>query len=63
MGEKQNDNVKTVLRASTCSMGEENAKIQKINYLMPPLRKPIRGYFEKQPDNLLLSWKSNKKSG
>ena len=33
MGEKQDDNVKTILRASTCSMGEENAKIQKIKYL------------------------------
>ena len=32
MGEAQDDNVKTVVRASTCSMGEENAKILKIKY-------------------------------
>ena len=34
MDEEQDDNDKTVLRASTCSMGEENAKIQKIKYVI-----------------------------
>ena len=36
MGEEQDDNAKTVARASTCSMGEENTKIQKIKYLLLP---------------------------
>ena len=48
MGEAQDDNVKTVVRASTCSMGEENANTEN-KILHPPLRKPIRGYFDKQP--------------